>query len=429
MKCICVRDDTDACLHSMSSLLNNSFCIALQNDDGIWATMAMGCHQAHIHAHNSESKLDELEGLADLEGYWTYRVLSYDLKDAIEKFPPHPLNTHSMPMVLTVRPSHVCKFRVDSDLDGFLILEGDFTAIAAECHQLMGQVRRAFTGTAYFPHHPDESALQPTMTRHAYKEALSEIQDHLQRGDIYEVNYCQEFIGHVDIENPFSQWLKLLQNTSAPFAAYMQHEEWVLICASPERFLQRKGQKLISQPIKGTARRSQDPQEDHQLRQSLSQSPKDRSENIMIVDLVRNDMSRLALKDTVKVKELCGVYSFKTVHHLISTIEALIPVDTSLVNILQATFPMGSMTGAPKISAIQIAQKLENFHRGWYSGSIGFVAPNGDINFNVIIRSAVYHRPSQLLRCGVGGAITMASMADAEYEETLLKANAIRSTM
>jgi para-aminobenzoate synthetase component 1 len=267
------------------------------------------------------------------------------------------------------------------------------------------------------------------MTRSAYHEALFEIQDHLQRGDIYEVNYCQEFIGTIDIENPFIQWLKLLQNTSAPFAAYMQHEEWVLICASPERFLQRKGQKLISQPIKGTARRSHDPIEDDQLQKDLAQSPKDRSENIMIVDLVRNDLSRLALKDTVKVKELCGVYAFKTVYHLISTIEALIPTDTSLANILRATFPMGSMTGAPKISAIQIAEKLENFSRGWYSGSIGFVAPNGDFDFNVIIRSAIYHRPSQLLRCGVGGAITMASMAEAEYEETLLKANAIRCTL
>jgi para-aminobenzoate synthetase component 1 len=258
---------------------------------------------------------------------------------------------------------------------------------------------------------------------------LENIAYHLRRGDIYEVNFCQEFKSTKTLHQPFETWLDLLQKTAAPFAAFLAYNDWVLLCASPERFLMRRGNRLISQPIKGTKRRDTDRAIDEALKAELKSSPKDRSENIMIVDLVRNDLSRIACRDSVRVSELCGAYSFKTVHHLISTIEAEIPENTTLEEILRATFPMGSMTGAPKISAMQIAENLENFRRGWYAGSIGFVAPNGDFDLNVIIRSAVYNRSTHEVMCGVGGAITIASDYEQEYEESLLKARALRETI
>jgi para-aminobenzoate synthetase component 1 len=294
----------------------------------------------------------------------------------------------------------------------------------------MGQVRRAFSGTAHFPHQPDESALQPTMTRYAYKEALNEIQDHLQRGDIYEVNYCQEFIGHVDIEKPFSQWLKLLQNTSAPFAAYMQHEEWVLICASPERFLQRKGQKLISQPIKGTIKRNLENDADDKLQlETLQNSSKDKSENVMVVDLVRNDLSRICKQGSVEVSELFGIYSYPQVHQMISTITGKINDNTSFSEILEATFPMGSMTGAPKKSVMETIDLLEPTKRGLYSGTVGYINPAGDFDFNVVIRSIFYNSQNGKANYQVGGGITIYSDPEKEYEECLLKAAAIKKVL
>jgi para-aminobenzoate synthetase component I len=413
----------------METLLKNSLCVALHQDNGIWAHVGIGCLRAIEHAHDAEWGIETLDGLSNFDGQWTYRIISYDLKDKLERIAPNLKNVHAMPMALTIFPSHVFKFRVDDDVEGFQILFGDFTELANACHLMIKKIRQAFDSETTAMQTIEESRLRPTITEVSYREALEKIKMHLLRGDIYEVNYCQEFKGNSRLLDPFEVWLQLLQNTSAPFAAYMQHGDWVLLCASPERFLQRKGQKLLSQPIKGTKKRSADPIEDDQLKSALRHSAKDRSENIMIVDLVRNDLARLAEKDTVFVKELCAVYSFKTVHHLISTIEATIPRETNLSAILQATFPMGSMTGAPKISAIQIAESLESFRRGWYSGSIGFVDPNGDFDFNVIIRSVIYNSKNHTLTCGVGGAITVASMAEAEYEESLLKANAIRMTI
>jgi para-aminobenzoate synthetase component I len=217
--------------------------------------------------------------------------------------------------------------------------------------------------------------------------------------------------------------------TKAPFSSFLQFDDFSAFCGSPERFLQKKGDVLRSEPIKGTSKRGKTDEEDEQLKNNLQNDAKERSENIMVVDLVRNDLSKIAIKDSVKVEELCALYSFKTVHQLISTITCTVEEKTSFTDIIKATFPMGSMTGVPKIKAMQIIEEFESFKRGLYSGSIGYIMPNGDFDFNVVIRSLLYNKKEKYLSCSVGGAITSLSSAQEEYKECLVKVKRILDGM
>ena len=198
-----------------------------------------------------------------------------------------------------------------------------------------------------------------------------------------------------------------------------------MFCGSPERYIEKKDGRLRSQPIKGTAPRSNDPETDKQLKESLQQNEKERAENIMIVDLVRNDLSKIAQAKSVKVDELCQVYSFENVHQMISTISCIPKEDASFTDIIRATFPMGSMTGAPKLKAMEIIEQSEDFKRGLYSGSMGYISPNGDFDFNVVIRSLLFNELTKYLSCAVGGAITIQSIPEDEYQECLTKVKRI----
>jgi len=202
----------------------------------------------------------------------------------------------------------------------------------------------------------------------------------------------------------------------------------MLFCASPERFIQKKGNRIFSQPIKGTAPRGKDAIEDEVLVKLLKNDPKEKAENIMIVDLVRNDLSKIARKGSVQVDELCAVKSFATVHQLISTVSCDLKT-INFLDILYALFPMGSMTGAPKKRALELIDELEDFNRGLYSGSIGYMDPNGDFDMNVIIRSLVYNSISKRISCGVGSAITISSDAEKEYAECLVKIEKLRNVI
>jgi len=193
--------------------------------------------------------------------------------------------------------------------------------------------------------------------------------------------------------------------------------------------LKKKGGNLLTQPIKGTARRSQDAEEDKNIAKDLATDPKEKSENVMIVDLVRNDLSRIAKKGSVNVEELCKVYTFKQVHQLVSSVTAEIADDIPPVEALRTSFPMGSMTGAPKISAMKIIEQLEESKRGLYSGAVGYFTPKGDFDFNVVIRSILYNSGNKYLSFSVGGAITAKSDPEKEYEECLLKAKAMREVL
>jgi len=249
--------------------------------------------------------------------------------------------------------------------------------------------------------------------------------EHIQRGDIYEANFCMEFFAENALINPLDVYQKLNAISEAPFSVYFKNDLQFLLSASPERYLKKIDTKIISQPIKGTSRRHAEIELDENSKKELETNEKERSENIMIVDLVRNDLSRTACKGSVEVEELCGMYSFKQVHQMISTIVSQVENTISPIEILKTTFPMGSMTGAPKISAMNIIENLEETKRGLYSGAVGYFTPNGDFDFNVVIRSILYNAQNQYVSFSVGSAITTLSDPEKEYEECLLKAKAM----
>lgn len=256
----------------------------------------------------------------------------------------------------------------------------------------------------------------------SYIEKIACILEQIQRGNYYETNFCMPLQAKGTLNEAFAHFSKMNNATEAPHAVYFNGEKIQLLCTSPERFIQKIGNTLISQPIKGTVKRGENNEEDEKNKETLRSSKKEQSENIMIVDLVRNDLSRVAKKASVQVNALCELHTFKTLHHLISTVEAKLPSNITFTEILAAMFPMGSMTGAPKISAVQHMEKLEVLDRGIYSGSFGVIEPNGNFDFNVVIRSAVHNKSQNLTTIKVGSAITHASNAELEFEECLLKA-------
>lgn len=256
-----------------------------------------------------------------------------------------------------------------------------------------------------------------------YIRIVKRIKNHIQRGDIYEMNFCMEFFSEEASINPEVVFLKLNEISQAPFSAFYRMNNHYLMCASPERFLRKEGKKIISQPIKGTARRGETESEDMKLKEQLLHNNKDRSENVMIVDLVRNDLSRTC--DHVKVDELFGIYSFAQWHQMISTVSGEIKDDVHFTEVIENAFPMGSMTGAPKIRAMELIEQYEKTKRGLYSGSVGYITPQGDFDFNVVIRSVLYNSASKYLSFSVGSAITASSVPEDEYEECLLKARGV----
>lgn len=258
-----------------------------------------------------------------------------------------------------------------------------------------------------------------------YIQKVKAIQGHIEEGDIYEMNFCQAFQFDHKGWDPISGFLDLMNVSPMPFSAVFKARNHYLISASPERFLKRRADKLIAQPIKGTIRRGQTAVEDDLMRQQLLHSEKERAENLMIVDLMRNDLSKVSKVGTVDVEELFGVHPFPKVHQMISTVSSTLKEQISLKEIFHATFPMGSMTGAPKIKCMELIERYENFRRGWFSGTLGVVAPNGDFDFNVIIRSIVFDKAIGKGYFAVGSAITYDADPDYEYAECQLKASAI----
>lgn len=262
-----------------------------------------------------------------------------------------------------------------------------------------------------------------------YALKLDKILAHIHRGDIYEMNFCMEFFAENIMIEPLAVYQKLNMVTGSPFATFLKVHDKYLLSGSPERFVKKMGNKIISQPIKGTARRSVIQEEDDLIRNKLATDPKEKSENIMIVDLVRNDLSKTAVKGSVKVEELCGVYTFKQVHQLVSTVVSEVAPDSNAVEIIRSLFPMGSMTGAPKISAMEIIEQLEETKRGLYSGAVGYFTPQDDFDFNVVIRSILYNASEQYVSFSVGSAITALSETENEYKECLLKAAAMKMAL
>lgn len=262
-------------------------------------------------------------------------------------------------------------------------------------------------------------------SRERYLESTSALLRHIHRGDIYEINYCIEFYSGNARIDPLAAYHRLSELTQAPFGGLYKNQEAWLLCGSPELYLRKTGRTVSSQPIKGTRKRGLTAEEDERLRNELRSDPKEQSENIMIVDLVRNDLSRFARKGSVRVPELFAITSHKTVHQMSSTVQCEVEETLSFLPMINASFPMGSMTGAPKISAMQLAEKSEDQSRGIYSGSIGYITPEKDFEFNVVIRSITWNAKTGYLSVKAGSAITANCSPEKEYEECLLKTEAM----
>ena len=400
---------------SLSKFLNNKNFSLLNGNDGKMI-LAVGEEKSLSLSEIPQDWGEITRFFEQNKGHYIFGYLSYDLKNLTESS-------------LTSKNKDVLEFPEAY----FYVPESVYEIRGEEVTLLSGknessELKKGLS--AMIPHSDFRGlTLKPNFSYEDYQKAFNQIQHHLKRGDIYEMNYCLSFEAAGEIDNVFAVYEKLNQLTQAPFSVLHRNGPFHLISGSPERFIQKKGQKIISQPIKGTQRRSSNPKEDEALKEKLFNDEKERAENIMIVDLVRNDLSRIAQKNSVKVEELLKVYSFKTVHQLISTISCQIKEDVGWKEILQALFPMGSMTGAPKIRAMEIIEAVENFKRGLYSGSFGYITPEGDADFNVVIRSLLYNADKKHTLAPVGGAITVQSDVESEYKECLLKAKALQEAL
>ncbi|MDC0257677.1 anthranilate synthase component I family protein [Crocinitomicaceae bacterium] len=369
---------------------------------------------------DNASDVDRIQSFVDEHaGNYIFLGLSYDLNTSFLDSESNNPENMGLPLAFLWIPEIVAKIQENELLS---IEQGQKTAkVESMIEAFFAKQDSDFTWNAN---------VKARISKEQYFKTLGALRKEIQYGNIYEVNFCQEFYDdNFQMEDPEAAYFRLNNITEAPFSAFFNFDEFRILSGSPERFIKKLGPKLISQPIKGTRKRSADPVEDERLKNELLHDPKERAENVMIVDLVRNDLSRLAQTSSVKVDELFGVYSFNTVHQLISTVSCEIREDANFLDILKATFPMGSMTGAPKRSAVSLIEEHESFQRGWYSGSIGYIAPNGDFDLNVVIRSLIYNQKKKYLSCSVGGAITIQSDPEAEYEECNTKVKTILDRM
>jgi para-aminobenzoate synthetase component I len=361
------------------------------------------------------NSFEDLQKFLESHSDWILGFLSYDLKNQIENLQSKNCDLLQFPELYFAVPEHL-----------ILIKDETVTIRSSIPKDVYHSIENASLETVRTVINAE---IKSRITKDEYIQSVQALQDHIHRGDIYEVNFCQEFYAENISLNPIQSFKELNRISPTPFANFFKLDQHYIISATPERFLSRKGKKLISQPIKGTAKRSTNVTEDDFIKKRLRNDPKEQAENVMIVDLVRNDLSRCAVDGTVSVEELFGIYSFKQVHQMISTVVCEANPLLGNVDILKKTFPMGSMTGAPKIKAMELIEQYEMTKRGIFSGAVGYFAPNGDFDFNVVIRSLLYNASNKYISFQVGSAITFESDAEKEYEECLLKAEAIRELL
>ena len=379
--------------------------------------LALGSERIFQVDQEGPNTLPDMQAFLDESaGDWVFMVLGYDLKNSVEDLKSERLDLMGFPAAVLNVPRVVLKW--DAAGPSVLKGEGDEVIEALFAAEAVGEEPAA-----------PGIAMRPRWDEATYTQRWGRVQRHLRRGDVYEMNLCTTWTGKGKIQDPWGMFQRLQGRTRAPHAAYVRMEECHAWCGSPERYVERRGKVLRSQPIKGTARRGGDAREDADLAHALRNDPKERAENIMICDLVRNDLSRVAERGTVHVEELCGIHTFETVHQMISSVACTVREEVTFTDILRATFPMGSMTGAPKIRAMELIDELEANQRGWYSGAIGYLAPNGDFDLNVVIRTVLHNALKGVVSFEVGGAITAASSAEGEYAECMLKAGALLDTL
>lgn len=369
----------------------------------------------------TKGAFEKLSAFRKLRNDWIFGMLGYDLKNELEDLLSGHPDRMGFPDLYFFQPLKMVELNGDRAI--FRYLPEVAGEIEADYRVVMGQNTAKHSKDGHPPR------IQMGIYKDQYFQKVNRLLSHIYRGDIYEINFCQEFYAKETRLDPYRLFSRLNRKSRAPFSAFFRLRDHFVISASPERYLCGRGEAVFSQPMKGTAPRDSDPERDRNLALELAGDEKERAENIMIADLVRNDLSRNALKGSVKVRGLCEVKTYAQVHQMITTIEARTAPDQDPVVLLQHSFPMGSMTGAPKIAAMELIEANESFKRGVYSGSIGYFSPEGDFDFNVVIRSILYNRARQVLSFAVGSAITARSLPQREYQECLLKAKAMREVL
>ena len=360
---------------------------------------------------SNAKSFESLKNHHNIKKDWLFGYLSYDLKNEVENLKSQNHDAFGVNNLLFFQPEYVLLLKDNQ-------LEIQTFQSKVDCNKFV-------TAFSFQKLEGDATTVNFNQrdTKESYIEKIENIKSHIQKGDIYEMNYCQEFYAEQIKLNPELVFADINRQMSTPFSAFLKLEKQYVLSGSPERFIKKSGEQIISQPIKGTRKRGGSTTEDLKLIEDLLKSEKDISENIMIIDLVRNDLSITASKASVKVNELCEIYTFEKVHQMISTISSKISEDIHFADVLSTTFPMGSMTGAPKLKSMELIEKFETFKRGIFSGAVGYITPEGDFDFSVVIRTILYNLANEYLSIGVvGGAITIKSDSLEEYEECLIKA-------
>jgi len=360
--------------------------------------------------------LEQLQRFIDEKPGWLFGHLGYDLKNEIEKLSSSHPDRIQFPGLFFFEPEIVIRFR-----------ETEMTIEATNPEKIFEEINAVI-----LPGSPalKKVSIENRLSKNDYIQIIERLKEHILRGDCYEINFCQEFFAENAWMDPVSVYNRLSAVSPNPFSALYKMDDHWLICTSPERFLKKEGNKILSQPIKGTTKRiTGDNEKDNLSKDELLLSTKDRSENVMVVDLVRNDLAKVCKEGTVKVDELYGIYSFPQVHQMISTVSGDLKEQISFREIIKATFPMGSMTGAPKKRVMELIEQYEKTKRGIFSGALGYITPEADFDFNVIIRSIMYNKETKYLSFQAGSGITFYSDAEKEWEECLLKAMAMKKVL
>lgn len=347
----------------------------------------------------------------------------YDLARKLEKLPVRTAASPDAPEMAVGLYDKVIAWDHEKNETFFITLTNDEKEASAKFLQLKNILKRPAACAA----NVKKPAWKCSHTENTYKRSVQKVIDYIRAGDIFQANLSQRFEAH--LPNGFSAFehYKTLRRTNpAPFAAYMNFGSMILSSASPERFLRARGQQVETRPIKGTRPRLPDPAQDEKMRAELTASEKDRAENIMIVDLLRNDLSKVCGDDSVEASELCRLETFAGVHHLVSTVTGTLRADKTPLDLLEACFPGGSITGTPKVRAMEIIEELEPQRRGPYCGTMGYIGFDGAMDMNITIRTLVYE--GQKVSFNAGGGITADSDPAAEYRETMDKAEGIFSS-
>lgn len=378
--------------------------------------VAVGAYKQLI-AKSGEGALQQLQQfLNDYKGHWFFGHLGYELQAETEAVLSNKQDKIGFADLHFFIPETVIRLQVNE-----LIIE----SLNNPPTEIWQQINTT-------PHSKDVNApveLKAVIGKDEYLDTVKKLQQHILRGDCYEINFCQPFFAKDVLLNAANIFTKLGQISPMPFACFYRQQQQYLLCASPERFLQKKGDRIYAQPMKGTAPRFAETKTDFASKQQLQTNSKERSENVMITDLVRNDLSKVCKEGTVQADDLFGIQTYPQVHQMVSTISGVLREDVSFMDILLANFPMGSMTGAPKKRVLQLIEQYEPQRRGLFSGSVGYISPDENFDFNVVIRSLLYNAETRYLQYFAGSAITFYSNAEQEYEECMLKTKAVREVL